>query len=161
MLTYFESNTLGLFVSLFISIGLIFQLFSFFKSIRVTFYVFLAVAFIQLLALGKFWFDHYNSYSHLDRFVQPILSQFDGPETITDGLSLQDIKWDGAHLTHIYRVTSREKIPSSRVVQISSCSGQVRISVLALGGVLEHIYMLDGIKVAGFQISLLSCFTDA
>lgn len=157
---YAGVNVVSILVSSFIVMGLVLQFFMFFKSIRITFYVFLAVAAAQILALGKFWFDNYQSYHLLDGFVQPIVAQFGGPQPVSEGLVLQDIAWDGRHLTHTYLISSRENAPSFDVVRSLSCRGQARVNILALGAVLEHVYLVNGNQAASYRISLLTCFAD-
>lgn len=147
-----------IFVSSLIVAGLALQLFMFFKSMRIAFFVFLGVALIQLLALGTFWFDRYQSYRLLDGFVQPIVSEFQAPQTISEGITLQNIAWDGRHLKHTYLLSSRENVPSLDVVRTSICRGQIRVSMLALGGVLEHVYFVEGGEVASFRVALRTCF---
>lgn len=140
--------------------ALVLQFVMFFKSCSSAFYAFLAVAVIHILALGTFWYDKYQSYILLDSFLQPIVAQFEGPQPMSEGLTLQNISWDGRHLTHTYLVSSRENIPSSIAVRTLSCMGQLRINALSLGAVLEHVYVLEGAQVASYSISLRTCFSN-
>jgi len=149
---------LAIFVSSIIVAGLGLQFFMFFKSIRLAFFVFLGVSLTQLLILGKFWFDSYQSYRLLNRFAQPIASQFEAPQAISEGITLQNIAWDGRRLTHTYLLSSREGVPNSDVVRTSNCRGQIRVSILALGGVLEHVYFVEEVEVASFRVALRTCF---
>lgn len=154
------SNMTAILVSSIIVIGLALQFFMFFKSIKIAFYVFLGIAAIQLLALGMYWLDSYQSYRLLDRFVQPIASQFDAPQSLSEDITLQNIAWDGRHLSHTYVVTSRESVPRFDVVRALSCRGQTRVNILALGAVIEHVYFFDGTEVASYRVALTNCFSN-
>lgn len=95
---------------------------------------------------------------NLDGFVQPIVSQFEAPQTISEGSTLQSNAWDGHHLKHTYLLSSRENVPSLDVARTSSCRGPIRVSILAFGGVLEYVYFAEGGEVASFRVALRTCF---
>lgn len=133
-------------------------IYGFFKSD--TFVVLGASALIACsTVLGvAFWYPAVKAQSVLSEYAESILDVSGLPAQIEDGLTLDDIKWDGARLSNVYSVASEGLLPDEAFVVSASCRGAQRVSFLALGGTIEHKYLMNGTTARRFKISAEDCF---
>lgn len=94
----------------------------------------------------------------LSEYATSIIDTSVLPVQIEEGLTLEDVKWDGLRFTNVYSVISEAIIPDESFIVAASCRGAQRVSLLALGGVIQHQYLLNGATARRFQISAPDCF---
>lgn len=131
----------------------------FFLSARKAFWVFLVSAIVHGFVLGSYGVNTYQETNLRNAFIQPIINSFQ-PSSISDGVELAAMEWDGLTLTHRYVVANVDVIPDQSSVRQQSCSGPVSVSALALGATLEHVYRVEGTAGVRHGVGLKDCFAD-
>lgn len=142
-------------------ISFIATLLAFWWSEKLAFRLFLLSCASVMALLSIDWYSAYKLGKQRDALILPIVENF-SPFDVADGLKITDMSWDGRTLSHHYEALRSDLIPNHQQAKIQTCSGLMRIELLALGGVIAHHYTDQeaAANKSGYRFSVLDCFDD-
>ena len=134
-------------------------LIGFLFSLKRAFRSFVLLALSILTTLFFYWSDQYHRAELRDDLVQPVLVGF-VKSNLEVGLSITGLSWNGRILSHDYSAARLEVVPSRVDAKKQTCTGSVRVGLLALGGIIEHSFDVRGSKTINYRFSVRDCFED-
>ena len=133
---------------------------SFFFSDRLAFRSFIFLAFILSTTLLTYGIESYETAQKREELIRPTVDRFVRAD-IKDGLTITSLSWNGKRLTHTYTAARSELIPDQAVAKLQTCTGPVRVGLLALGGIIEHHFEVSGAEPVTYSYSVRDCFENA
>lgn len=131
----------------------------FFYSFTIAFRGFILLALTLSMILIIYWIDTYKTAQQREKLVRPIVEEFSSG-IVEDGLSITKLTWNGKTLSHTYAVATQTLIPDRTAARLQTCSGSIRVGLLALGGTIEHNFEIGGQSMVEYSFAVRDCFEN-